>query len=295
MPNNFGINQNKVCMKKVNPEQESRKLGTFMNFLTDFAFKKILGNARLLIDFLNEMVGEECKVASLDYLQLEQLGRTDKDRKAVYDIYCKNERDVHFIIEMQVAYQKHYLERILFYATFPIQKHAIKGKWNYGLKSVYCISIVNFEIFDKGNYLSRLNIYNSETMEKVTDKLNFITIELPKFNKTLRQLETRLDKWIYCIKHLGNLTKQPAEFRDEIFDELFETASINTLKEENMRQYDKSITEYEDVQVCMADTMELGMITRNIEIAKKSLQMGLSIDLISELTGLTPKQIIQMQ
>ena len=109
------LTKTKVCMKKINPEQESRKLGTFMNFLTDFAFKKILGNPRLLIDFLNEIVGEECKVVSLDYLKLEQLGRTDKDRKAVYDIYCKNERDEHFIIEMQVAYQKHYLERILFY------------------------------------------------------------------------------------------------------------------------------------------------------------------------------------
>ena len=70
-----------------------------------------------------------------------------------------------------------------------------------------------------------------------------------------------------------------------------------------MGQYHKSITEYEDVQICMRDFGELkeekgiekGILTRNIEIAKKCLEMGLSIDLISELTGLTPKQIIQMQ
>ena len=87
-------------MGKVNPKRKNRKLGTFMNFLTDFAFKKILGNTRLLIDFLNEILGEECKVVSLDYLKLEQLGRTDRDRKAVYDVYCKNQQDEHFIIEM---------------------------------------------------------------------------------------------------------------------------------------------------------------------------------------------------
>jgi len=133
--------------------------------------------------------------------------------------------------------------------------------------------------------------------------LNFITIELPKFNKTLRQLETRLDKWIYCIKHLGNLTKQPAEFHDEIFDELFETARINTLKDEDMGQYNKSITEYEDVQICMRDFGELnmekgiekGILTRNAEIAKNGLKEGLSVDILSRITGLTPKQIIQMQ
>ena len=133
--------------------------------------------------------------------------------------------------------------------------------------------------------------------------MNFITIELPKFNKTLRQLETRLDKWIYCIKHLGNLTKQPAEFHDEIFDELFETARINTLKDEDMGQYNKSITEYEDVQICMRDFGELnmekgiekGILTRNAEIAKNGLKEGLSVDILSRITGLTPKQIIQMQ
>ena len=136
-------------------------------------------------------------------------------------------------------------------------------------------------------------------MEKVTDKLNFITIELPKFNKTLRQLETRLDKWIYCIKHLGNLTKQPAKFHDEIFDELFEAASINTLKDEDMGQYNKSITEYEDVQICMRDfgelNMEKGMLKKAKEVAKRGLKRGFSIDLISELTGLTPNQINLMQ
>ena len=290
-------------MRKVNPKRENQKLGTFMNFLTDFAFKKILGNSKLLIDFLNEMLGEECKVVNLNYLKLEQLGKTDKNRKAVYDIYCKNERDEHFIIEMQIAYQKHYLERMLFYATFPIQEHAIKGKWDFELKSVYCISIVNFEIFDKSKYLSRLNIYNSETMEKVTGKLNFITIELPKFKKTLGQLETKLDRWIFCIKYLWKLNKRPAKLHDEIFDELFETARINQLKDDDMRRYNKSITEYEDVKICMRDFGELNMekgIKKGMEkgvlkVAKKSLKIGLSIDIISKLTDLTPEQINQMQ
>jgi len=58
-----------------------------------------------------------------------------------------------------------------------------------------------------------------------------------------------------------------------------------------MGQYNKSITEYEDVQICMRDFGELKREKAIEEIAKKSLKMGLSIDLISELTGFTPQQI----
>ena len=104
--------------------------------------------------------------------------------------------------KLQVVYQKYYLDRLLFYATFPIQKQAVKGKWNFELKSLYCISIINFEIFSEESYLNHVDFICRETMEKATEKVNFIIIELPKFNKTLRQLETRLDWWIYCIKHL---------------------------------------------------------------------------------------------
>ncbi|MDR1610486.1 MAG: Rpn family recombination-promoting nuclease/putative transposase [Candidatus Symbiothrix sp.] len=290
-------------MKKVNPKQKNRKLGTFMNFQTDFAFKKILENERLLIDFLNETLGYECKVASLDYLKSEQLGKTEEDRKAVYDIYCKNERGECFIIEMQVAYQKHYFDRILFYATFPIQKYAVKGKWDFELKPLYCISIVDFEIFGKNNYLNHVDFVRREAMEIATKKVNFIIIELPKFQKTLRQSETRLDWWIYCIKHLGQLKKQPAKLHNEIFDELFETARINKLKKEDMGQYKKSVTEYADVKVCMRDFGELnmekglkkGMLAKTKEIVKNSLKEGLSPDILSRITGLTPEQINEMR
>ncbi|GHT59914.1 hypothetical protein AGMMS50239_07660 [Bacteroidia bacterium] len=291
-------------MEKVNPKLKNREWGTFMNFLTDFAFKKIFENEKLLIDFLNEVLEEECKVISLDYLKSEQLGMTEEDRKAVYDIYCRNERDECFIIEMQVVYQKHYLDRMLFYSTFPIQKYAIKGEWDFELKSLYCISIANFEIFkDEDEGLSHLDVIKRETMRKATGKLNFITIELPKFKKTLEQLETRLDCWIYCIKHLRDLKEQPARLHDEIFDELFKTARINKLKEKEMGEYRKSVTEYADVKICMRDFgelnmekgMEKGMLAKTKEFTKKCLKMGFSVNIISELTDLTPEQINQMR
>ncbi|GHT72054.1 hypothetical protein AGMMS50239_41400 [Bacteroidia bacterium] len=49
----------------------------------------------------------------------------------------------------------------------------------------------------------------------------------------------------------------------------------------------------------MRDTMELGMekgmLKKAKEVAKKGLIEGFSVDMISMLTGLTPKQINQVR
>ena len=74
-----------------------------------------------------------------------------------------------------------------------------------------------------------------------------------------------------------------------------------------MKQYRKSITDYEDVQICMADTLELGIekgmregmkkgIKRGVlKTAKNGLKEGLSLDILSRITGLTPEQITQIR
>ena len=62
-----------------------------------------------------------------------------------------------------------------------------------------------------------------------------------------------------------------------------------------MGQYHKSITEYEDVKVCMADTLELGIEKGISKVIKNGLKKGFSIDILSKITDLTPEQIYQMQ
>ena len=66
----------------------------YINPFTDFGFKKIFGEEAskpLLIDFLNALLPQSNKIIDLTFKNLEQLGQTDTDRKAIYDIYCENE------------------------------------------------------------------------------------------------------------------------------------------------------------------------------------------------------------
>jgi predicted transposase/invertase (TIGR01784 family) len=102
----------------------------YINPYTDFGFKKIFGIASispsgsikkaskpLLMDFLNSLLPPEHHIARLTFKNSEQLGRTELDRKAIYDIYCENERGEKFIVELQKAKQNHFKERTVYLYT----------------------------------------------------------------------------------------------------------------------------------------------------------------------------------
>ncbi|MCW5210271.1 Rpn family recombination-promoting nuclease/putative transposase, partial [Desulfobulbus sp. N3] len=126
----------------------------YINLFTDYGFKKIFGeepNKNLLLDFLNELLREEQgEIKNLTYLKTEQLGDTHIDRKAIFDLYCKNERGEKFIVELQKSKQNFFKDRALYYSTFPIREQAERGDWNFKLKAVYTVAILDF-VFDEDN------------------------------------------------------------------------------------------------------------------------------------------------
>ena len=64
----------------------------YINPFTDFGFKKLFGsepNKDLLIDFLNQVLPEKHKIKDLSYARTEQLGNTETDRKAIFDLYLE--------------------------------------------------------------------------------------------------------------------------------------------------------------------------------------------------------------
>lgn len=96
---------------------------------------------------MNALLPQTQKIVDLNFKNTEQLGQTDADRKAIYDIYCENESGEKFIVELQKAKQNYFRKRTIYYSTFPIREQAEKGEWNYNLKAVYCVGILDF-IFD---------------------------------------------------------------------------------------------------------------------------------------------------
>ena len=158
----------------------------YISLLTDFGFKRIFGtdpNKDLLIDFLNSMFDGEQVVKDVTYLNSEHVGDVHSDRKAIFDVYCENEKGEKFIVEMQNASQKYFKDRSLYYATFPIREQAQKGEvWNYELKHVYVVALLNYDMTDSAFAQDTINhdigLLDKQTHKVFNDKLTFKYVEI---------------------------------------------------------------------------------------------------------------------
>ena len=166
--------------------------GKYINPYTDFGFKKLFGtemNKDLLISFLNSLFSGSVKeITDVEYLNGENLGDSYGDRRSVFDVYCKTDDGGRFIVEMQKAEQSYFKDRSVYYATTPIRQQAPKGKWDYHLEDVYTIGILNFEFpnneYPSDSYRHEVKLKDVEDNHVFYDKLTFVYLEMPKFNKT---------------------------------------------------------------------------------------------------------------
>jgi predicted transposase/invertase (TIGR01784 family) len=282
----------------------------YINPYTDFGFKKIFGEEASkpqLIDFLNALLPEQAKIVDLSFKNTEQLGFTDLDRKAIYDIYCENDRGEKFIVELQKAKQNYFRERTIYYSTFPIREQAEKGNWNYNLKAVYCIGILDFTFNDYDSEQERHEVVHTIKLKDqhcrvFYDKLTYIYLEMPNFHKQEDELTSRLDKWLYFIQNLEDFQNIPAIFEDEVFEQAFEKAEIANFRQADLEKYEASLKVFRDnkatydyaVETAYEEGMEKGLNEGILQVARAMKQKGPSIFTIAELTGLPEEDISKL-
>ena len=102
----------------------------------------------MCMDFLNSILPQEHQIRTLTFQKTEQLPEHEEERKSVFDILCKDIHGETFIVEMQRANMAHFIDRTIYYGTFPIQSQAKKGRWDFNLARVYLIAVLDFE-YDK--------------------------------------------------------------------------------------------------------------------------------------------------
>lgn len=271
----------------------------YINPFTDYGFKKLFGeepNKDLLLDFLNELLkDEQGEIIDLTYLKNEHLSTSDIDRKAIFDLYCENEKGEKFIVELQKSKQNFFKDRTVYYSTFPIREQAKRADWTYELKAVYTIAILDFVFSEDKNdshkFRYDIKLTDQETKKVFYDKLTFIYLEMPKFNKTVDQLETRFDKWLYLIRNLNRLDKIPEKLKERIFEKTFEVAEIAKFTPEQVRSYEDSLKYYRDLK----NSLDTASDERAIDIAKKLLKSNVDIEIIIKSTGLSKEQIEKLK
>ena len=280
----------------------------FADITNDIAFLKIFRNdtkKKTLISFLNAVIdlpGNE-QIIDIEIIKTFQLGQLSGGNSTIVDVKAKDEKGNTFIVEIQVPEFDFFHKRILYYTSQGYVSQIDKGVQYDKLSPVYFIGILEFEIGQNPNYFSRHKVLDIETKEQIIQDVEFNFIELPKFNKTIDQLETSIDQWTFFIKNAENLTLIPENVKDEGLKEAYTEANQQNWTKLELEDYMRALIKERDeigrleFAVRKAEkSAEIrgeikGEIRGLLKVAKNMSQKGFSKSDIMEFTGLSEAEL----
>ena len=280
----------------------------YINPHTDFGFKRLFGsecNTELLISFLNTIFHGKQNIQKVTYINSES-------RPGFFVVRCENDNGEKFIVEMQNVYQEFFKDRTIYYSTFTIREQAQRGgDWDFHLNPVYTIGLLNFNFADGLENAKRwhheVKLMEVDTHEVFYDKLTYIYVEIPKFDKKESELESMYDKWMYVLKNLSNLMQRPAALQERVFTRLFEQAEISKFDKQELKLYEDSVNAYRDIVNAIrtaekkkyaegrAEGRAEGEKKAKERIASNLLALGVPIETIMQASGLSEEEIKNIQ
>ena len=314
-------------------------MGRYINPFTDWGFKRLFGqefSKDLLINFLNDLFEGEFQIKDVTFKDKEQLGDTNDLRGCIFDIYCVTDDDKHFIVEMQNRWVPFFVNRSIYYASkaFVAQRKkfdeaGVRTAILYQFVPVYVVCIMNFmpKEHEVTKFRTDVALREKSSDSIFSDKLRFIYLSLPFFDKSEEECETGFEKWIYVLKYMEVLERLPFTAQKKIFDHLAKLADVRCLSSEEQEKYDESIKAADDYYSGLygsyvegeekgiakgraegiakgraegmakgrAEGMAKGMAKEKLDTANRLLSMGLSEAQVSTATELPLEEIQKMR
>ena len=187
----------------------------FISPKVDYAFKKIFGSEQsqnILISFLNAIIyGGEKIIESLTIINPYNPGQVMTLKDSYLDVKAVLFDGSIVVIEMQIARVSAFSKRVIYNLGKAYTNQLRIGDNYLILKPAIAVTIIDFIKFE-----NRENVINHFVFQEKTEKfeysdteLQLIFIELPKFKKTLSELNSLSDKWIYFLKEATTLDNIP--------------------------------------------------------------------------------------
>ncbi|GHV11789.1 hypothetical protein FACS189491_03650 [Spirochaetia bacterium] len=259
----------------------------------DWIFKLLFGDERrksTLVDLLKAFVDlpdEEYELTFLDtYLKPE----FEDDKLGIVDVKVRTKSGKIIDIEIQVCPVKNIGKRLSFYKSKLIVEQIDKSEGYEVIQRVICICITNYDLFPgTKDYLNQFRFYNRRNnlcFEDIPEEL--FTIELPKV--PLKDDGSPLWDWTQFLRsrtkeEFDMIAQKNPEIRKAV-DTLYELSADSTVR-----------AEYEHHEKARRDWingMNGARLEGKIDVARKALAEGLSIELISKLTGLSLDDITKL-
>lgn len=301
-------------------------MGRYITPFTDWGFKRLFGqefSKDLLINFLNDLFEGEFQIKDVTFKDKEQLGDTNDLRGCIFDIYCVTDDDKHFIVEMQNRWVPFFVNRSIYYASkaFVAQRKkfdeaGVRTAILYQFVPVYVVCIMNFmpREHEVTKFRTDVALREKSSDSMFSDKLRFIYLSLPFFDKSEEECEIGFEKLIYVLKYMEmdevfkNLSLAEQK---KMLDYLAKLPDVRFLSSEEREKYNESIKAVDDyysglygsyvegekkgIAKGIAEGRVEGELSKGLTIARNLLSMGMSWSQIMQATGLTEEELKPLQ
>ena len=275
----------------------------FVDVKNDIAFRKIFGNENRkesLISFLNAILdfhGEQ-RVTKVTILNPYQLPKLKGGKVTIIDVKATDQAGRTYIVEMQVADIDGFAKRVLYYTSKSYSDQIKRGDFYRKLQPIIFIGILDFEHTQNPHYISRNQVRDIETGEQTIKDVEFNYIELPKFNKTLSEIKTLTEKWVYFIKNAENLEVIPNNIQDEGLKSAYEEANVQTWTPEELEAYDYAFMREEDERAkfdkAIKNAIKENQERKDIELVIEMYKDGLENERIAKITKLGLDKVVEI-
>jgi predicted transposase/invertase (TIGR01784 family) len=287
----------------------------FVDPKNDVAFRKIFGDENkkaILISFLNnilEFAGTNKEIVDISIKNPYQVPKLKELKETILDIKAVDKRGIHYIIEMQVFHTTAFEKRVLYYVSKAYHQQLNSSEGYPKLNQVIFLGFLDFTLFKvNSHYCTRHLILEEKSNEHYFQDFELNFVELPKFNKPLKELKDIKDKWIYFVRNAKNMKMIPEELQEpkELRD-AFEVANQMSWSREEMEAYEARGIYIQDergrIEAALQEGKKLGLEEGELlglekgkqTIAQKMLAEGMTLEAISRLTGLSKEAIAELQ
>src|SRR5574344_1335665 len=292
-----------------------RALSTkYINFLNDWGFKYLFKREErkdLLIKFLNTLLKGEKNIISIEYQDSDIQSEEEEGRNCSFDIICTDQNGERYIIEMQYTIQKFIMDRSLYYACKLYSRSGKKGRWDYSVKGIISINLLNFELSEEPNFRSDYEILNREYPERKIEKLKLIFLQIPRISDNFENCVSELEQWIYLLKNITTMEYKSIGALKEEFQKILDLAKASALTDSEKAAYEESEKHYRDyvntisyaeekgiergikqgIEQGRTEGMAKGLAEGKLAVARAMKTDGLSLEVISKYTNLSIKEI----
>lgn len=296
----------------------------FLDPLSDIAFKKLFGDQAkksILMSFLNSILGRVEGEKIIDVTITDPYNNPDTAwlKLSIVDVRCVDQSGKHYIVEVQARAQDYYPARSQYYASLAIARQLEKGSQYREIEPVIFIGILGFSRFASPDCISHHKILNTKTHDHELKHLEFHFVELTKFTKTLEELETLVDKWLYLLAHATELQKIPTQLKNPAeLEDAMDALEQGNMSPAELAAYDRFLdaqrVEFDVLETANRIAQEKGLAEGLEKGLEQGLEQGLaegkakaqramarellhemSIEKVAQITGLSIQDIERLK